>query len=156
MTPNEYKELVDFLGRKFDRIDERFEQVDRRFEQVDRRFDQVDQRFEGLDGEIRGVRVLAEQNASDIRKVVEGVTTNGARLERFQAEVHQEFADVRQEMKGGFDAVHARVDGVEATLSETRSELAETRREMRAGFDTVNARVDRVEDAMTQARGMRR
>ena len=92
MTPNEYMELVDFLGRKFDRIDERF--------------DQVDERFGGLTGEIRGVRMLVEENASAIRKVAEGVTTNGERLDRFQAEVRQDFADVRQEMKWGFDAVH--------------------------------------------------
>ena len=120
MTPNEYKELVDFLGRKFDRIDERFEQVDQRFEQVDRRFEQVDRRFEGIEGDIRGVRVLAEQNASDIRKVAEGVTTNGGRLDRFQAEVLQEFAGVRQEMKAGFDAVGARVDRLEDAMTQVR------------------------------------
>ncbi len=99
MTPNEYKELVDFLGRKFDRIDQRFDQVDQRFEQVDQRFEQVE-------GEIRGVRVLVEKNASDIRMVAEGVQVANDRLERFQAEVREEFADVRREMKWGFDAVH--------------------------------------------------
>ncbi len=99
MTPDEYRGLVDFLGKKFDRIDERFEQVD---------------------GEIRGVRVLVEENAPEIRRVADGVTTNGERLERFQAEVRQEFADVRQEMKWGFDAIHSRVDGVEDALTQVR------------------------------------
>ena len=142
MTPNEYKELVDFLGRKFDRIDERFEhvdrrfdQVDQRFEQVDRRFEQVDQRFERLEGEVVGVqgevrglqaevralRVMEEDNAKQIRKVAEGVTTNGERLDRFQAEVRQEFGDVRQEMKWGFDGIHARVDRVEDAMTQARA-----------------------------------
>ncbi|HSW29248.1 MAG TPA: hypothetical protein VLH75_07100 [Longimicrobiales bacterium] len=106
MTPDEYRELVDFLGRKFDRIDQCFDQVDQRFEQVDQRFERVDQRFENVEGEIRGVRVLVEMNASDIRKVAEGVQVANDRLERFQAEVREEFVDVRQEMKWGFDAVH--------------------------------------------------
>jgi archaellum component FlaC len=128
MTPDEYRELVDFLGRKFDRIDQRFDQVDQRFEQVDQRFERVDQRFERVDqrfenveGEIRGVRVLVEKNASDIRKVAEGVQVANDRLERFQAEVREEFADVRQEMKWGFDGIHARVDRVEDAMTQDRA-----------------------------------
>ena len=118
MTTDEYRELVDFLGRKFDRIDERFEQVDQRFEQVDRR-------FENVEGEIRGVRVLVEENASNIRKVAEGVQVANDRLERSQGEVREEFAGVRREMKWGFDGIHARVDRLEDAMT---TQVRETRR----------------------------
>ena len=35
MSPSEYEQLVEFLGRRFEQIDQRFEQVDQRFDQVD-------------------------------------------------------------------------------------------------------------------------
>ena len=128
MTRDEYTELVDFLGRKFDRIDERFDRIDRRFEHVDQRFEQVDQRFERLEGEVAGVkgevrslRVLVEDNASNIRKVAEGVQVANARLERFQTEVHEEFANVRQEMKWGFDTMHERMERLEGDVEQVKT-----------------------------------
>jgi tetrahydromethanopterin S-methyltransferase subunit G len=107
MSPSEYAEMVEFLGKKFDRIDHRF--------------DKIDQRFERVEGEVRGVRVLVEENASDIRKVAEGVGANAERLDRFQEEVRDGFANVRGEMKAGFEAVHTRVDRLEENLDRAES-----------------------------------
>ena len=63
MSPSEYEQLVEFLGRQFTEIDRRFDKVDQRFEQVDRqfnhiagRFDQVDHRFDQIDGQIGELR----------------------------------------------------------------------------------------------------
>jgi hypothetical protein len=42
MSNSEYQELIEFLGRKFEEIDQRFDAVDRRFEWVGQRFDAVD------------------------------------------------------------------------------------------------------------------
>jgi chromosome segregation ATPase len=120
MSPNEYKELVDFLGRKFDRIDQRFEQIDQRFEQIDQRFEQIDQRFDRLEqrmdsfeARLTRVEILGEKNQSDLQAVAEAVRVLDRRLEAFQGWVEREFAAVRGEMKAGFDAVHLRVDRLE-------------------------------------------
>ena len=44
MSPSEYQELLDFLGRRFDAIDQQFVA----------RFDAVDRRFEEMQGQIDG------------------------------------------------------------------------------------------------------
>lgn len=48
-----FKELVDFLGEKFEKIDQRFEKIDQRFDQMDQRFDQMDQRFDRLESQVQ-------------------------------------------------------------------------------------------------------
>lgn len=135
MTPDEYTELVDFLGRKFDRIDQPFDHMDRRFEQVDQRFERLEGevagvkgevtgltgQVTGLTGEVRELRVLVEKNTSDIRTVADGVQVANDRLERFQTEVHEEFANVRQEMKWGFDTVHERMERLEGDLDQVKT-----------------------------------
>lgn len=74
---NEQRELVDFLGRKFGRIDQRFEQVDQRFEQIDQRFEQMDKR-------VGRVEVSVESLRHDVQVVAEGVVMNGQRLDRHE------------------------------------------------------------------------
>jgi chromosome segregation ATPase len=73
------------------RIDERFEQVDRRFEQVDRRFEQVDRRFGTLEAEVRKLRMLGEENASQIKVIAEVQahhgSVHGAALARLEAAI---------------------------------------------------------------------
>ena len=39
MSPSEYEQLVQFLGARFEVIDQRFEVIDQRFGALDRRFD---------------------------------------------------------------------------------------------------------------------
>lgn len=41
MMDKDYKELVEYLDKKFGKIDEEFEGVDKRFEGVDKRFDKL-------------------------------------------------------------------------------------------------------------------
>jgi uncharacterized membrane-anchored protein YhcB (DUF1043 family) len=41
MSPDEYQQLIQFLGERFTEIDRRFEAIDRRFEAIDRRFDEL-------------------------------------------------------------------------------------------------------------------
>jgi chromosome segregation ATPase len=63
MSPTEYEQLVEFLGRKFTEIDRRFDQIDGRFAQIALRFDHIagrfdqnDHRFDQLDGKIADLR----------------------------------------------------------------------------------------------------
>ena len=48
-----FKELVDFLGEKFEKIDQRFDQMDQRFDQMDQRFEKMDQRFDRLEFQVQ-------------------------------------------------------------------------------------------------------
>jgi DNA repair exonuclease SbcCD ATPase subunit len=65
------------VDQRFAQVDQRFAQVDQRFEQVDQRFEQVDQRFGSLEAEVRKLRVLGEQNATDIKRIAEVQTHHG-------------------------------------------------------------------------------
>jgi len=46
---SEYKELVDFLGVKFEKLDKKFENIDKKFENIDRKFENIDKKFENID-----------------------------------------------------------------------------------------------------------
>jgi len=48
MTNDEYQQLIDFLGRKFEEIDRRFEAIDRRFDRVEAKLGEHDERFREL------------------------------------------------------------------------------------------------------------
>ena len=52
-SENENPELIEFIGDKFERMDEHFERVDEHFERVDKRFEEVDERLDGLQNEVR-------------------------------------------------------------------------------------------------------
>jgi type IV secretion system protein TrbJ len=56
VSPTEYQELVEFLGRRFEAIDRRFDQIDQRFGNVDRRFGEQDSRFTGLERQLTELR----------------------------------------------------------------------------------------------------
>jgi chromosome segregation ATPase len=66
-------------------VDERLARVEQRLdslgEHIDGRFAQVDQRFDSLDAEVRGLRILGEQNATDIKRIAEVQAHHGQRLQ---------------------------------------------------------------------------
>ncbi len=41
MSPSEYEQLVQFLGARFEVVDQRFEVIDQRFGALERRFDEL-------------------------------------------------------------------------------------------------------------------
>jgi uncharacterized coiled-coil DUF342 family protein len=43
------KELLDFLIKKFDGIDQKFVAIDQKFDAIDQKFDAIDQKFLGID-----------------------------------------------------------------------------------------------------------
>ena len=73
------------LTRLDERMDERFAQVDQRFAQVDQRFAQVDQRFDTLETEVRKLRVLGEENATQIKQIAEVQAHHGSVLDEHGA-----------------------------------------------------------------------
>ncbi len=87
MTSDQYTELVEFLGRRFDGMDRRLDGMDRRLDGMDQRLDGVDQRLDGVDARIeesrRHATVLFEQARHERRTMMEGLE---ARFEaRFDA-----------------------------------------------------------------------
>ncbi|MFA6376181.1 MAG: hypothetical protein WCX69_02140 [Candidatus Paceibacterota bacterium] len=52
---SEYKELVDFLGVKFENLDQKFENIDRKFENIDRKFDEVNAKIDAVKADVREV-----------------------------------------------------------------------------------------------------
>ena len=49
VSPSEYQELIEFLGRQFTAIDQRFGATDHRLVAIDRRFVAIDERFDRLE-----------------------------------------------------------------------------------------------------------
>ena len=77
MTRNEYQELVEFIGPRFDSLERRLARVE----------------------------VGNEENAQKIQVLAEGITVVDQKLDRFREEVTEEFRAVRGEMAEGLGAV---------------------------------------------------
>lgn len=110
MTKSEYQELVEFLGKKFGRIDARFDAVDQRFDAIDQRFDAVDERL------VR-VEVGVERNRDDIRAVAERVTALDRKLDRkigaLRSEMNARFDDQDELIRLGYGDLARRIDRLE-------------------------------------------
>jgi chromosome segregation ATPase len=88
MSPTEYEQLVEFLGRRFTEIDRRFDKVDQRFEQIDQRFEQVDHQFNHVAGRFD-------------------------QMDRRFDQVDGQIAELRREMLGHFDEIYRRLERLE-------------------------------------------
>ena len=95
MSPTEYEQLVEFLGRQFTEIDHRFEQIDHRFEQIDQRFGQIDHRFEQTN---HGFGLVAGRFDQ---------------IDRRFDQVDGQIAELRREMLGHFDEIYRRLERLE-------------------------------------------
>ncbi len=62
------KELLDFLIKRFDIIDQRFDANDKRFDIIDQRFDIIDQRFVANDKRFDAIQ---NQHIADFKTLVE-------------------------------------------------------------------------------------
>ena len=81
-----FKELVDFLGEKFEKMDQRFDQMDQRFDQMDQRFDQMDQRFDQMDQGFDRLEFQVQNNTAAI-EALQGQTTENTDM--IKALVHR-------------------------------------------------------------------
>ena len=75
-------ERLDNVEQKLTRLGER---MDERFAQVDQRFAQVDQRFDTLEIQVQQLRVLGEENATQIRQIAEVQAHHGSVLDEHGA-----------------------------------------------------------------------
>lgn len=81
MVGNEYKELVDFLGKRFEKIDEQFENINNRLDNTATKDDLANLRRE------TGVLYEDVQHKFDI--VAEGMSGLNEKLDRFHDENEQ-------------------------------------------------------------------
>ena len=99
-----FKELVDFLGEKFEKIDQRFEKMDQRFDQMDQRFDQMDQRFEKMDQRF-------EKMDQRFDRLEFQVQNNTAAIEALQGQT-TENTDMIKSLVHRVDELDAKFDGL--------------------------------------------
>jgi predicted nucleic acid-binding Zn-ribbon protein len=127
MSPTEYQQLVEFLGRQFTGIDQRFEKIDQRFDLVARRFDQIDHRFDQVDGQIGDLRREMLGHFDEIYRRLERLEqeyhaiTQG--LRRIEASLSDEsgrreiLARDLDELKQQVAALQSRIEDIEARLA---------------------------------------
>jgi archaellum component FlaC len=75
------------MDEQFAKVDERFAQVDERFAKVDERFAKIDERFEALTSEVRQLRVLGEENSSQIKLIAEVQVHHGEKLDQLVRDI---------------------------------------------------------------------
>jgi predicted nucleic acid-binding Zn-ribbon protein len=112
------QELLTVVERRFaelaESIDDSRRETRERFDKVDQRFEKVDQRFDSLEADIRHAHVRIESLEGVVQQVAEGVAGVDERLERFQAEVRDEFQKVRGELRQPYRQLDQRVTALEA------------------------------------------
>ena len=119
MSPSEYRDLIAFLGDRFETIDQRFETIDRRLETIDRRFETIDRRFDELRAEILGHfdelyrrldRLEQEYVAitQALRRIEAAVLDERTRRESLE----QDLASLRENLA----VLRARIDDIERRL----------------------------------------
>ena len=99
-----FKELVDFLGEKFEKIDQRFEKMDQRFEKMDQRFDQMDQRFDHMDQRF-------DQMDQRFDRLESQVQNNTAAIEALQGQTIEN-TDMIKALVHRVDELDAKFDGL--------------------------------------------
>jgi len=120
MSPSEYEQLVNFLGRKFTEIDRQFNQIAGRFDQVDRRFDEVDGQIAELRREMLGhfdeIYRRLERLEQEYQAIIQG-------LRRIEASLSDEsgrreiLARDLAELKQQVTALQSRIEDIEARLT---------------------------------------
>ncbi|MBI2230271.1 MAG: hypothetical protein HYU46_14385 [Deltaproteobacteria bacterium] len=128
MSPTEYEQLVEFLGRQFTEIDHRFEQIDQRFGLVADRFDQIDRRFDQVDGQIAELRREMLGHFDEIYR----------RLERLEQEYHAITQGLRR-----IEASLAGESGRREILARDLAELKQQVTALQSRIEDIEARLAR-------------
>ena len=126
MTNDEYRQLVDFLGRQFAAIDQRFDAVDqrstsivvamdRRFDAIERRLDAHDERFREILGHLEAIYGRLERLEQEYYAIVEG-------LRRIEAIVTDERAR-REVLEHGLVELKERVTLLQVRIDELERRL---------------------------------
>ena len=86
MTNDEYSQLIEFLGRKFEEIDRRFDRVEAKLEVHDRRFDTVEAKLEVHDRRFDTVEAKLAEHDERFGDILGHFDHLYRRLERLEQE----------------------------------------------------------------------
>ena len=99
MSPSEYQELVEFLGRQFSEVDRRLTEMDRRFtgrfDAIDGRFDEVAGHFDEIYRRLERLEQEYHAITQALRRIEAGMADERGRreiLERDLAELKRHVA----------------------------------------------------------------
>jgi chromosome segregation ATPase len=70
------------MSRQFGEVKQRLDKVDERFTKVDERFAKIDERLDTLTSDVQKVRVLGEENSTQIKLIAEVQSHHGRMLEQ--------------------------------------------------------------------------
>ena len=117
MDEEELAPLIEFIGKKFDQVDQRLGGMDHRLDQMATKDEVRAQQAETR----RHFDVVAEGLRSQIQLVAEGVSAADQRLDRFQRKVEEEFAETRAAIRFSYAQLERRIldlEGNYAALNE--------------------------------------
>jgi archaellum component FlaC len=83
----EIKERLDTIDKRLDNVDERFDKIDERFDKVDDRFVKVDDRLDTLTSDVQKLRVLGEENTTQIKLIAEVQAHQGHVLQQIVQDI---------------------------------------------------------------------
>jgi chromosome segregation ATPase len=119
MSPSEYEQLVEILGRQFTDIDRRFDLIAGRFDQVDRRFDEVDGQIAELRREMLGHFDEIYRRLERLEQEYQAITQGLRRIEASLADesgrreiLTHDLAELKQQVA----ALQSRIEEIEARL----------------------------------------
>ena len=112
MTSDEYRDLVDFLGRQFAAIDQRFAAIDRRFDSLERR---VEDGFRDVLDHLDAIYGRLERLEQEYQAIVEG-------LRRIEGILTDERAR-REILERGLAELKERVALLQARIDELERRL---------------------------------
>ena len=122
MTNDEYSQLIEFLGRKFEEIDRRFDRVEAKLEVHDRRFDTVeaklaehDERFGDILGHFDHLYRRLERLEQEYQAILEGVR-------RIEALLVDEKAR-REELERGLELLKHHVAALQTRIERLEQSL---------------------------------
>jgi uncharacterized protein involved in exopolysaccharide biosynthesis len=113
MTNDEFREMIEFLGRKFDEVDTRFERVVTK-EELRTQQEETRRHFE----------VVGESLRDQVRTVAEGVVNLDGKLEGLRGEVEREFTEVKSMIRFSYAELERRIHALEQGYRSLEDRIA--------------------------------
>ena len=82
----DYRELVEYLDKKFNQVDEKFNQVDERFNQVDEKFNQVDKQFNQVDSRLGNLQA-DKADKEDVNNLLNAIDSYAKKADAYFEEM---------------------------------------------------------------------
>ncbi|WP_078429888.1 hypothetical protein [Alkalihalobacterium alkalinitrilicum] len=106
------QEVITYLQRLEQKIDEKYNQVNIKFNSMDEKFEQVDKRFDQVEKRLNS-------NEKMLAQLIELVTVTNQRLKHFETEAHKRF-----------DTLESKVSRMESDTNLLFKESTETKRDI--------------------------